>query len=72
MKRNKVDLVGSREIAERIGLAHPEGVHTWRQRHADFPAPLARLAIGYVWDWSDIESWAVRTGRLNGRKGAKR
>lgn len=57
------ELVGSREIAERLGLAHPESVHAWRRRHREFPEPIARLGIGYVWRWADVRAWAERTGR---------
>lgn len=59
------DLVGSAEIADRLGLAHAESVHTWRHRYADFPEPVARLSQTLVWAWSDVEAWARRTGRLS-------
>lgn len=39
-------------------------VHDWRRRHPDFPQPIARLALGYVWAWSDVAAWARSTGRL--------
>jgi hypothetical protein len=64
----KVDpgqLVGSAEIAARLGLAHPQTVHDWRQRHADFPSPVAVLTMGMVWNWPDVEHWAKKTGRLS-------
>ncbi|MDQ3642064.1 MAG: DNA-binding protein [Actinomycetota bacterium] len=63
----KVDadvLVGSHEIAERLGLTSPEAVYSWRRRHADFPQPITRLRIGFVWAWPDVEAWARKTGRL--------
>lgn len=60
------ELVDVTEIAERLGTT-PGTVHSWRRRHADFPAPIAALAIGPIWAWSEIERWAarprVRTGR---------
>lgn len=31
--------------------------------HKDFPAPLADLAMGKVWDARDIEKWAKQRGR---------
>lgn len=64
-----MDLVGSSEIATRLGLSHAESVHTWRRRYPDFPAPAARLSAGFVWDWDDVAAWAVRTGR-SGNGGA--
>jgi hypothetical protein len=67
-----VELVGTHEIASRLGLAHPESVHAWRSRYADFPEPIARLRIGFVWRWADVESWAKKTGKGHFRKGGKR
>ena len=58
------ELVGTAEIAERLRVKRAEVVHDWRRRHADFPAPVARLRIGYVWHWPDVEAWAKKTGRL--------
>jgi transposase-like protein len=58
------ELVGTAEIAEKLGLAHPETVHNWRIRYADFPQPIARLSHTLVWAWSDVQSWARNTGRL--------
>lgn len=58
------ELVGTGEIAERLGLARPETVHNWRNRYADFPKPIARISHTHVWAWSDVERWARATGRL--------
>ena len=60
-----MDLVGTHEIAERLGLAHAESVHTWRRRYPDFPRPVAVLKIGYVWIWDDVAAWATLHGRLH-------
>jgi hypothetical protein len=62
-------LVGSREIARRVGAKRPEHVHWWVHHDALFPAPVAVLGSGtgrktYVWYWPDVERWARRTGRL--------
>ena len=56
-------LVGAAEIAERLGLAHPQTVHTLRRRHEDFPEPIATLRTAMVWAWPDVERWARDTGR---------
>lgn len=56
------DLVGAAEIAARLHV-EPTAVHKWHRRHGDFPAPVARLRAGLVWDWSDVEAWARSTGR---------
>jgi hypothetical protein len=58
------ELVGAAEIAERLGLNKPSVVHDWRQRHDDFPKPIARLRMGLVWAWPDVERWAKKTERL--------
>lgn len=58
------DLVGTAEIAERLRVGAPEVVHSWRRRYDDFPPPVARLRIGFVWAWPDVEAWAKATGRL--------
>ena len=59
-------LVGAHEIAERMGLSHVQSVHTIRKRHPDFPAPVATLKTALIWDWREIEKWAVKTGRNKG------
>ncbi len=64
----KVDpsnLVGAYEIAERLGLAFPNLVHTWRRRHPDFPHPVAELSAGVIWDWDDIRQWLNETRRFS-------
>jgi len=57
------DLVGAYEIAERLGLAFPNIVHTWRRRHDDFPEPVTHLQAGMFWDWNEINTWLVKTKR---------
>jgi hypothetical protein len=57
------DLVGAAEIADRLGVAR-QMIHIWRQRHPDFPAPVAQLQQAMVWNWPDVERWARATGRL--------
>jgi hypothetical protein len=57
-------MAGPRRTApERVDLQE-ELIHDWRRRYPDFPKPVARLAIGYVWAWPDVEHWARKTGRL--------
>ena len=58
------DLVGTAEIAERLGLSQSEGVHAWRRRYPEFPQPVATVSHVLVWLWPDVEAWARRTGRL--------
>lgn len=61
-------LVGAAEIADRLGLAHVQTVHTLRRRHPDFPEPVATLRQAMVWSWPDVERWARATGRLDERR----
>jgi hypothetical protein len=62
-------LVGAAEIAERLGVARTQVVHSWRRRHPDFPRPVKTLRQGLVWNWPDVERWARRSGRLRKRSG---
>ena len=59
------DLVGIAEIAQRANKS-PGFVRVLRHRHPDFPAPVADLAMGPVWNWPEIEAWLAQprpTGR---------
>lgn len=57
-----IDLVGVREIAERLGV--PRGtVAIWRHRE-QMPEPEWTISSGPVWRWATIERWAEKTGRL--------
>jgi hypothetical protein len=58
------DLVGTQEIADRLGLGHRQSVLSWVRRHPDFPEPFAQLGAVRIWSWTDVEEWARRTGRL--------
>ena len=58
-------LVGVAEIADRLGVKNPQLVRDWQRRYPDdFPPPAARLKMGFVWSWPDVERWARATGRL--------
>jgi hypothetical protein len=57
------DLVGSVEIAQRMGVKDHNVVNTWRRRHPDFPGPILTLRLGRIWSWSEVERWARATGR---------
>jgi uncharacterized protein len=50
------DPVSVAEIAERTARSI-NTVQSWRRRHADFPAPAARLAAAPVWDWPTVAEW---------------
>ena len=58
-------LVGTTEIAARLGVQRPQVVHDWRRRHADFPKPLTVVSRVGLWYWPEVEKWARATGRLD-------
>ena len=57
------NLVGTAEIARRLGVKQHRVVNEWLRRYPDFPKPLAIVSGVRVWDWPDIERWARQTGR---------
>ncbi len=58
------ELVGAADIAERLGIAYVETVHSWRRRYPDFPQPAVVRGRLMLWHWPDVEAWARATGRL--------
>jgi hypothetical protein len=58
------DLVGPQEIAERLAVK-VQTVRVWRWRDL-MPAPQAVISGVPVWDWAEVERWAISTGRLSG------
>jgi len=53
------DLASIRDIAKRSG--YPVAlVAKWTRRYPDFPAPIAELASGRVWLWSEVAIWMER------------
>lgn len=59
-------LVGAREIVERLGLKRVQHVHWYREHDPSFPEALAQIGGGrqYIWYWPDVEEWARKVGRL--------
>jgi predicted DNA-binding transcriptional regulator AlpA len=49
-------LVGAPDIAERLGLSHPETVHNWIKRDPDFPKPVAAVSGVRAWNWPDVKA----------------
>lgn len=56
------DLVGVTEIAAMLGVTTQRVSQL--ARTPAFPAPVATLAAGLIWERSDVEEWARETGRL--------
>lgn len=62
MPESTATLVGVREIADRLGW-DPRRVSTYVARGV-MPEPIARLAMGQVWRWEDVERTAIDKGWL--------
>jgi predicted GIY-YIG superfamily endonuclease len=50
-----VDVVGPKEMAERLGVQH-ETVHKWRYRQV-LPEPALILSGTPMWEWETIKEW---------------
>jgi predicted DNA-binding transcriptional regulator AlpA len=60
-------VVGVAEIAELLGVTSQRAGQIVRD-HADFPAPIATLAAGRVWDLAAVKAWmADHPDRRSGR-----
>lgn len=53
--------MGAREIEDALAVSRQRVQQLVKQ--SDFPHPVARLAMGSVWDRADVEAWAARRGR---------
>jgi predicted DNA-binding transcriptional regulator AlpA len=60
------DLVSVPEIAMMLGVSR-QRVHQLIQAYEDFPEPVAELAVGRIWNRSDIEQWIASHPRRTGR-----
>jgi len=58
----EIDPVGPTEIAARLNVPI-NTIHAWNYDKV-LPPARWRVGPGPVWDWSDIEAWAIATGRL--------
>lgn len=56
------NLVGTRGIADRLGLKFSETVHNWRKRYKDFPEPVANVDGMWLWEYDKVEAWAKAKG----------
>lgn len=55
-KRPTFKLMGSAEISRRLGGLSRTRIYQLTQRRG-FPAPYAKLDMGYVWLADDVEAW---------------
>jgi predicted DNA-binding transcriptional regulator AlpA len=56
-------VVGIPEICQRLGVTR-SAFDQWRYRNVGFPPAKWIIGGRPAWDWPDVESWAVETGRL--------
>src|SRR2546426_11993391 len=54
-------LVGLAELAELLS-ATKQAISNWRNRWPDFPAPVADLRSGPIWDLDTVAEWANTKG----------
>ena len=54
--RESAELVSVTELAARAGRS-VNTVQSWRRRRRDFPTPVAELAAGPIWRWSQVAPW---------------
>jgi len=52
------NIVGAKEIVERLERAHSSIVHAWRMRNIGFPEPVITLSAGMFWEWDKVEEWS--------------
>ena len=57
------ELMGVAEIAELLGVSR-QRVHQL-SKAPEFPAPIAELSAGAIWEREAVETWARKTGRLS-------
>ena len=62
---NTDDLCDAHEVAELLGLSHPNSVHGYLRRYADLPRPVLSLGRGRISLWSrpEVLDWCERHPR---------
>ena len=62
---NTDDLADAHELADILGLAHPNSVSLYQRRYDDMPRPVLDLGRGRprLWDRGEIVAWARNRGR---------
>lgn len=57
VKREEIRLMGTAEIADRLGVTPARVNQITDSVKLGFPRPLARLRMGQVWLAADVEAW---------------
>jgi hypothetical protein len=64
------ELLDTAQVADELGLAHPQNVRKYRQRYQDFPSPAREFQSGRcpVWWGHEIQAFKARHPRLGQRR----
>jgi hypothetical protein len=57
VKREEIRLMGTAEIADRLGVSSARVNQITDSVKLGFPRPLARLRAGQIWLAGDVEAW---------------
>jgi prophage regulatory protein len=57
VERHEIRLMGTSEVAERLGVTPARVNQLADSRRQEFPEPIAWLSMGRVWLTQDIEAW---------------
>jgi hypothetical protein len=63
MITGSLELLGTYEVARLAGVT-AQAISNWMVRRPDFPAPLAQLASGPVWDGAVMRPWLREHGLI--------
>ncbi len=68
------DLIDAVGVADILGLAQRTSVSVYQSRYPDMPRPVVDLGRGRprLWLRTEVEAWALSTGRLKGTGGPRR
>jgi prophage regulatory protein len=61
MPTMRAELAGPAELAQIFGVSRTRVQQITAK--PDFPAPVAELVMGNVWDMAEVRRWAKATGR---------
>lgn len=59
----RLDLMGTTEIAERLGVSRQRADQL--SRTDGFPEPVAEIAAGRIWLREEVEQWGRTSGRMS-------
>jgi len=66
---NTDDLVDAHEVAELLGLSHPNSVFGYLRRYSDLPRPVVTAGRGRIALWlrPDVQAWCAEHPRRRTR-----